>query len=83
MTLSEFINQVGASKLAKMLNTTESNVYTWGRLESTPRPNTAYELIHLSHGALSWASIYEPYVKKHYKKKKIKIDGPVQLELGV
>lgn len=81
MTLSEFIEQVGASKLARALNTTESNIYTWKRLDSAPRPQTAFELIHLSHGALTWQTIYEPFVLKHYKKRKIKIEG-VQIELG-
>ena len=83
MTLAEFIEQVGASRIAKMVKTSESNVYTWKRLVTTPRPTTAYELICLSHGALTWQSIYEPYVLKHYTKKKIKVDGKVQLELNI
>jgi hypothetical protein len=83
VTLNEFIDQVGASKLSRMLGTTEASVNTWRRLKSAPRPLVAYELIALSHGALDWGAIYEPFVRKHYKKRKIKTESGTQLEFSV
>jgi len=72
VTLSDFIEQVGASTLADKLETSESNVYSWKRLESVPRPQMAYYIIKASLDSVTWASIYEPYAKAKIKEENAK-----------
>lgn len=82
MTLQQFIDQLGTEKIAKLLRVTTSNVHSWRNLHSTPRPERAWQLIRLSHNALTWGGIYEPYVMKELKGKTLKVESDSgQLEL--
>lgn len=83
MILSDFIDQIGATNLAKTLEVTSAAVSSWKSGENCPRPQAAFLLIKLSHGQLSWESIYEPFVLKTLKGKTIKLPngGNATLEL--
>ena len=63
ITLPQFIDSVGAAKVARLLNISVQTVCFWREFHSCPRPETAKKLIEISLGMLSWQSIYEPYVK--------------------
>lgn len=83
MTLSDFIDQIGATNLAKTLDVSSTAVSSWKSGENCPRPQAAFLLTKLSHGQLTWASIYEPFVLKTLKGKTIRLPngGDVILEL--
>lgn len=74
MTLQEFIDSVGQPTIAEKLNISTTTVSTWRTYRIAPPPLVAFKLIELSHGALSWASIYDPFIDSYLKKKKIKRD---------
>ena len=62
LTLREFIDHLGPNELAMRLNVSKQAVSTWYTLTSAPKPITAGQIIELSHGLVSWESIYKPYV---------------------
>lgn len=72
MKLHEFIDSVGQRPLAKKLNVTNVTISNWYRYSHAVPPIDAFKLIELSHGALSWASIYDPFVDSFLKKHNIK-----------
>ncbi len=72
MTLQEFIDSVGQPTLAEKLNISSTTVSTWRTYKVAPPPIEAFKLIQLSHGALSWASIYDPFIDNFLKRKNLK-----------
>lgn len=82
MEFGTFIDQIGIDRLAKTLKVTTQTVSSWRKLDNTPRPTSAFEMICLSHGALTWQSIYEPFVKKTLKGQVLKLTGAdgIQME---
>lgn len=83
MKLHEFIQGVGHQKLAKLMNCTEVTIKNWRDYDFSPSPLDALKLIKLSHDALTWGSIYEPYCEAQLKKRGIKLDKVnVQLEFN-
>lgn len=83
MQLDTFIDQIGVDRLSETLAVTSQTVIGWKRLENSPRPQSAFEMICLSHGALTWQDIYEPFVRKTLKGKTLKLMGAdgVQMEM--
>lgn len=75
MDLNKFIDQIGHSRLAETLKVTSTTITSWKNLENAPRPASAFQMICLSHGALTWQSIYEPFVKKQLKGKILRLTG--------
>lgn len=75
MDFGTFIDQIGIERLAETLEVTTQTVSVWRKMENTPRPQTAFEMICLSHGALTWQDIYEPFVKRALKGKILKLKG--------
>lgn len=83
MKLHEFIISVGHKKLSEILNLTDVTIKNWRDYDNPPSPLDALKLIKLSHGALTWEAIYEPYCEKQLKKKGIKIEKVnVQLDFN-
>ena len=60
ITLSEYIQQVGHKKVAKMVGASASTVQAWRYHNRVPRVIQAKKLIDSSHGFLTWESIYGP-----------------------
>lgn len=72
MTLQEFIDSVGQTVIAEKLKISTQAVSAWRTYKVAPPPLEAFKLIELSHRALSWESIYEPFIEAYLKKHKIK-----------
>lgn len=62
VTLVQYIQALGAPKVARTLGVEPSTVYYWAQYKSVPAPKTAAKLIEISLGLLSWESIYQPYI---------------------
>lgn len=62
MEFEQWINQVGPTKVAALVDVSMDTVYQWRRGETSPKVMTAHKLIELSHGVLSWEIIYTHYV---------------------
>lgn len=80
MTFQDFIDKVGASNLAVMLQCAEATVYKWRNGQSSPRPETAFILTKLSHGQLALEQIFMPYIVRQLQGQTIPIyshDGKV------
>jgi hypothetical protein len=58
VTLSEYIQDVGVSVVAKNANASESTVKAWRYHNRVPRIKQAKRLMRTSHGLLTWESIY-------------------------
>jgi hypothetical protein len=86
MTFPEYIDLIGVPKFSRIHNVTDANVYKWRNLETSPRPEMAYQIICLSNGVLTWEKIYQPYIEKVLRGKKVEVnvvDGtPTQLEFN-
>lgn len=76
MELAKFIEQIGMSRLAEILEVSATAVASWRDLESAPRPVTALQMIAVSQGALTWQTIYEPFARKILKGKSMKVPNP-------
>lgn len=76
ISFKDFIENFGRSRLCKLLNVTRSAVHQWVTYNQAPRPATAYQLILLSQGTLTWEAIYRPFAEKDMKGKKIVVDDP-------
>lgn len=83
MKLHEFINSIGHKKLSELLDVTTVTTKNWSDYDNAPTPLDALKLIKLSHSALTFESIYQPYCEHQLKRKGIKIDNVnVQLDFG-
>lgn len=71
MQLHQFINSVGQVKLAEMLGVTKATLSNWQLYKNPPPPLDAFKLITLSHGALTWENIYDPYIDAQLRERKI------------
>jgi len=69
LTLRQFIDQIGPSKLAMALNVSKQTVSLWYTLTTAPRPLSAAQIIELSYGLVTWESIYKPYVEMNAREK--------------
>ena len=65
MTLNEYITEKGIKTVAEQIGVDEVAVYYWKIYVTAPKPHNAKRLIKVSKGALSWQSIYEPFVKNN------------------
>jgi hypothetical protein len=74
MKLHEFINNIGHKTLSELLDVTTVTTKNWSDYDNAPTPLDALKLIKLSHGALTFETIYHPYCEKKLKDKGIKID---------
>jgi hypothetical protein len=72
MTLQEFIDSVGQPTIAEKLKITTQAVSAWRTYRVAPPPLEAFKLIELSHGALSWEKIYDPFIEAYLKRNGIK-----------
>lgn len=84
MTFPQFIDQIGAPRLAEILGMSEAIIYRWRSLGSAPRPDIAFKVISLSHGVLDYNKIYGPFVAELLKGTKVHVptgDG-VQMEMN-
>lgn len=72
MKLHEYIDSVGQRPLSEMLKVTNMTISNWYRYSHAVPPLDAFKLIEISHGALTWASIYDPFVESYFKKHGIK-----------
>lgn len=84
MEFQEYIDKIGAAKLSQMLQCTEANVYKWRNLKGIPKPETAYKLIVISGGQLSFDRIFMPYLSQQLKGTKLRIpsfDGKSEMQL--
>jgi DNA-binding transcriptional regulator YdaS (Cro superfamily) len=64
MQLNNWIEEVGVKKIAHLLDVTPQSVYEWVGLRGAPSSAKAWEIIKLSHGLVTWESIYQPYYSK-------------------
>lgn len=62
ITLPQFIDGLGAGKVAGLIGVDPATVRYWRNFVNCPRPESAAKLIELSLGLLSWESIYQPYI---------------------
>ena len=67
ITLVEYLETVSSTKLAKTVGVSYDTVNKWGLLKAAPKPDVAFKLIELSQGALSFDTIFMPYVQKKLK----------------
>ena len=58
VTLSEYIQDVGISVVAKKIGTSESTVKAWRYYSRVPRVKQAKQLMNITNGLLTWDSIY-------------------------
>lgn len=72
MQLQEFIDSIGQPQIAEMMKVTTQTVSNWRTYKVAPPPLEAFKLIEISHGALSWASIYDPFIDSYFKANNIK-----------
>ncbi len=72
MTLQEFIDSVGQPTIADKLKITTQAVSAWRTYKVAPPPLEAFKLIELSHGALTWEKIYDPFIDAYFKRHNIK-----------
>ncbi len=77
MTFIEYIDHIGIEELARMMSCTKQNIYKWRSLKGIPAPETAYILVLLSHGQLSFEKIYIPFLEQQLKGKKLTVPGTV------
>jgi hypothetical protein len=71
LKLHEYIDSVGQVQLAELMNCTKMTISNWYRYSHPVPPLDAFKLIQISHGALSWASVYDPFVDSYLKAHKI------------
>lgn len=64
MDLIEWIDQIGPTKISKMLGVSREAINQWKRCETSPKTMIAYEIIQKTHGMLDWDGIYMPFVRK-------------------
>lgn len=82
LSLSEYITKIGPQKFSELLGVTEHTAYNWKNKKSIPGASTAWEIIKLSHGLLTWESIYQPYFPQdEIKNCKDEIDPQLSLPL--
>jgi len=62
LTLVEYIEFMGAVKVAEQTDVDPASVYYWKQLKTAPSPHNAWKLIKDSNGILTWAGIYQPFV---------------------
>lgn len=74
MKLHEYIESIGYIPLAEKLNVTSVTISNWARYNHAVPPLDAFKLMALSQGALTWASIYDPFIDSFFKKNNIKRD---------
>lgn len=60
--LHDFIEGIGANKVAAHIGVDPATVSYWKTYRSAPRPEHAHKLIEFARGTLSWESIYKPFV---------------------
>lgn len=83
MKLHEFVNNIGHKKLGELLDVTPVTIKNWSDYDNAPTPLDALKLIKLSHGALNFETIYQPYCEKQLKNRGIKIDKVgLQMDFG-
>ena len=70
MNLIEYIEKLGALKIAKKLGINKATVYSWVHMKSIPKPHTAFMIILESNGLITWEGIYEPYLSREKSIKK-------------
>ena len=75
MALKEYIEKVGPVELADKLRVSRQLIYRWSGLKGVPRPELALKMMLLSSGALSFESIYMPYLEKKLTGKKFRVGG--------
>lgn len=63
MTLKNFINNYGASKLAKTLEVEASTVRQWRRERGLPRPALCVKINQLSKGRVTYRELIETAAK--------------------
>jgi len=80
MHLVQYLHTVDMEKLGKTLGVSYATVHKWRVLAQAPRADIAYKLIHVSQGALSFETIFMPYVERKLKLTKKKTKTGVQLE---
>ena len=76
MELKEFIDGVGRTRLAQILNVNRATVHQWTTYRQAPRPATAFHLIMFSQGQLNWESVYRPFAEHDLKGKKLESVDP-------
>lgn len=72
MQLQEFIDSVGQPQLAEMMKVTTATISGWRTYKIAPPPLEAFKLIEISHGALTWENIYDPFIDSYLKRNNIK-----------
>lgn len=58
MTLNQWIDELGAAKVAGLLDIKERTVHGWRRKEREPRPEVARQIVALTDGEVSFEGIY-------------------------
>lgn len=76
LTLKDFIEKSGRSRLCQVLGVTRSTIHKWTTHEQAPRPATAFQLIMFSQGQLSWESVYRPFAEHDMRGKVIEVVDP-------
>lgn len=62
MDLIEWITLLGPKKVSEILGVSTETVQQWKRCDTSPKIMTAHDIVTKTHGALTWESIYAPYV---------------------
>lgn len=61
-TLQEYIEHKGVHQVAREMGLDASTVSAWKNFKAAPKPHHAHKLIQLTHGLLTWAGVYQPFV---------------------
>lgn len=61
LTLSEYITRMTPAKFCRLMNVTEHTAYNWKNKKAIPSAATAYDIIQVSNGLLTWESIFQPF----------------------
>lgn len=61
MTLSDWIKDMGAIRVANLLECEHNTVYYWRDLTTIPKPEMMRAIVKATHGLVTYEEIIEPY----------------------
>lgn len=76
MKFQQYIDSIGAAKLARMLNCSEANVYKWRNGTGVPSPDLAYIITKISLDAITFEDIFVPHLNKKWQGKSFIVRDP-------
>lgn len=61
MKLTEWINEMSAPKVAKLLDVDPNTVYQWRDLKNLPKDELKMRIVEQTHGLVTYQEIIEPF----------------------